>query len=154
MDIKAIPDIVLDVSRAASPARQASAVARLEPGRDAATVVRSSEPHIPNWSVVVSRAASELDAPVQSKPASEAAVPQTSVSHVARGESKKTPAMQFEAFVLQTFVEAMLPKEADGVFGGGTSGDIWRSMLAEHMAAEIARGGGLGIATMIDKAKA
>jgi Rod binding domain-containing protein len=53
---------------------------------------------------------------------------------------------QLEAFVLQTFVEAMLPKSAESVFGKGTAGGIWKSMLAERLADEIARNGGLGIA--------
>jgi Rod binding domain-containing protein len=53
---------------------------------------------------------------------------------------------QLEAFVLQTFVEAMLPKNAESVFGKGTAGGIWKSMLAERLADEIARNGGLGIA--------
>lgn len=56
---------------------------------------------------------------------------------------------QFEAFVLQSFIEEMLPKSADSVFGGGVAGDYWRSMLAEKMAGEVADRGGIGIAKMI-----
>ena len=37
----------------------------------------------------------------------------------------------FEAFVLQSFIQEMLPKKAEGVYGSGIAGDIWRSMLAE-----------------------
>ncbi len=32
---------------------------------------------------------------------------------------------KFEAFVLQMFVETMLPKDAEDVFGKGTAGSIW-----------------------------
>lgn len=58
-------------------------------------------------------------------------------------------AQEFEAFVLQSFIEAMLPKKAGSVFGGGTAGEIWRSMLAEQVAKEVARSGGVGIAELI-----
>jgi hypothetical protein len=56
---------------------------------------------------------------------------------------------QFEAFVLQSFLQAMLPKHADSVFGRGTAGEIWKSMLAEQLASEIARSGRVGIARQI-----
>ena len=56
---------------------------------------------------------------------------------------------KFEAFFLQTFVDSILPKDADTVFGAGTAGDVWRSMLAEHVAAEIARSSKFGIAERI-----
>jgi hypothetical protein len=53
---------------------------------------------------------------------------------------------QFEAFVLQTFVQSMLPKNATSVFGSGTAGEVWKSMLAEKMGGELARSGQVGIA--------
>lgn len=56
------------------------------------------------------------------------------------------PLRQFEAFVLQTFVQAMLPEDGEAVFGRGTAGSVWKSMLAEHIAGELARSGGIGIA--------
>jgi Rod binding domain-containing protein len=56
---------------------------------------------------------------------------------------------QFEAFVLQSFIETMLPKNAEAVFGKGTAGAIWKSMLAEKLADQISRNGGVGIAQRI-----
>jgi len=56
---------------------------------------------------------------------------------------------QFEAFVLQTFVQAMLPKHADGVFGRGLPGEVWKSMMAEVLAKELAESGRAGIAKQI-----
>jgi Rod binding domain-containing protein len=56
---------------------------------------------------------------------------------------------EFEAFVLQTFLQSMLPKNATHVFGKGTAGEVWKSMLAEKLAAEIARSGELGLATRL-----
>jgi hypothetical protein len=53
---------------------------------------------------------------------------------------------KFEAVVLQSFIEAMLPQQAEKVFGKGTAGSIWRSMLAEQLGNQLARSGGVGIA--------
>lgn len=56
---------------------------------------------------------------------------------------------EFEAFVLQSFIQEMLPKKADGVYGSGIAGDIWRSMLAEKLAFEVTERGGIGIADQV-----
>lgn len=68
--------------------------------------------------------------------------------------SALTPAQKFEAFVLQSFVELMLPKEAENVYGSGIAGGYWKSMMAEQMATQLAKTGKLGVADIIDKAKA
>jgi len=60
---------------------------------------------------------------------------------------------KFEAFVLQMFVEAMLPKDAEEVFGKGSAGNIWRSMMAEQIGNEIAKGKGVGIAQQLAKSR-
>lgn len=52
----------------------------------------------------------------------------------------------FEAMVLQTFIQNMLPKDAEGVYGKGLAGDMWKSQLAEHLAGVVADDGGIGIA--------
>jgi len=56
---------------------------------------------------------------------------------------------QFEAFVLQSFIEEMMPKNADSVFGGGLSGGYWKSMLSEKLAEVMAQQGDIGIAHYI-----
>ncbi len=66
--------------------------------------------------------------------------------------SKQTEAFrQFESFILQSFIETMLPKNAESVFGSGTAGGVWKSMLAEKLADQISRSGGIGIAQRIAK---
>lgn len=52
----------------------------------------------------------------------------------------------FEAMVLTQFVDAMMPKDSAAVFGSGTGGQIWASMMAEQIAAKVADAGGIGIA--------
>lgn len=64
---------------------------------------------------------------------------------------------QFEASILRNFVEGMLPKSADSVYGEGTAGNVWRSMQADFMSQELAKSGGIGIAATLaklDEAKA
>jgi len=61
----------------------------------------------------------------------------------------KSPGEKFEAMILTQFVETMLPDDAEMVFGKGTSGEIWKSMLAEQVANQLAASGGVGIADMI-----
>lgn len=60
---------------------------------------------------------------------------------------------EFEAFVLQTFIQEMLPKEADNVFGSGIAGDIWKSLLSEKLAFEVAQRGDFGIAELVRGAR-
>lgn len=53
---------------------------------------------------------------------------------------------RFEAMVLQTFVQNMLPREGSAVYGKGMAGDMWKSMMAEQIAGVMAERGGIGIA--------
>ena len=67
--------------------------------------------------------------------------------------AKRTPDAytKFEAFLIQTFVESMMPSDAPDVFGSGTAGKVWKSMLAEHLADEMAKSTSFGIADRIAK---
>ncbi len=53
---------------------------------------------------------------------------------------------RFEAMVLQTFIQNMLPKDTEDVYGKGLAGDMWKSQLAERLADVMADRGGIGIA--------
>jgi hypothetical protein len=59
---------------------------------------------------------------------------------------------QLEAFVLQSFIQSMLPKNAVHVFGKGTAGEVWKSMLAEKLANVIAGSGQVGLANSLQSA--
>ena len=48
--------------------------------------------------------------------------------------------------MLNSFVGELLPKDASSVFGQGTAGEMWRSMLAEQVSLQIAKSGKLGLA--------
>lgn len=58
---------------------------------------------------------------------------------------------KFEAFVLQTFIQEMMPENTESVFGKGFAGDVWKSMLAEKMAEVVAKHGGIGIADLLEQ---
>jgi hypothetical protein len=53
---------------------------------------------------------------------------------------------KFEAFILQSFIQSMLPESSETSYGSGTAGEVWRSLAAEQMGKTIADAGGLGIA--------
>ena len=53
--------------------------------------------------------------------------------------------VEFEASILKTFVDAILPKDETDVYGQGSAGDIWKSMLADQIAKQIAKSGAFGI---------
>jgi Rod binding domain-containing protein len=119
-------DIVLDVARAADPDKYRAAVERLARLRATADV---SAPQATGFNVPSPPSGPHLaaGAPTQSR--------------------RRLDAYgQFEAFVLQSFLQSMLPHNATNVFGKGSAGEFWRSMLAERMGEELARSGQVGIA--------
>jgi hypothetical protein len=127
-------DIVLGVALAADPQKYRAAAARLqrlgEAAGDFETVVRAAgEPR-------------RTGAP----PAASASVAAATPARPTRGGGNGDVFTQLEAFVLQSFIQSMLPKSSEHTFGKGFAGDVWKSMLAEQLAGEIARSGRLGLA--------
>jgi hypothetical protein len=66
----------------------------------------------------------------------------------AAGQAGKPPDAfaQLEAFVLQSFIQTMLPKNSQSFFGKGTAGEVWKSMMAEKLGAQIASSNQVGLA--------
>jgi flagellar protein FlgJ len=134
-------DIVLDVLNAADPARAEAAAARLSALSAAAPSSASDD------------FAKALDTAAQAStpaPASVAGLPAARARLLNKGlfaaQKAKNAEVEFEATLLNNFVGEMLPKDAPGVFGQGTAGDVWRSMLGDQIAHQIAKSGELGIA--------
>jgi hypothetical protein len=71
----------------------------------------------------------------------------------ANAEKARQAHQEFEAYILQTFVESMLPKEAENTYGKGSAGSIWKSMLAEQIGAQLSKAGGIGIADKLLNAR-
>lgn len=118
MAISPPSDIVLDVARAAGPADIAEARAAL-----AKRAGGASAPFTVSETPMLSR---------------------TAADKAQSGDATKFK--RFEAMVLQTFIQNMLPKDTEGVYGKGLAGDMWKSQLAEHIADVMAERGGIGIA--------
>lgn len=57
---------------------------------------------------------------------------------------------EFEAVLLQGFVEAMLPAKAESVFGKGVAADTWKSFFAESIARELANSQQFGLASQLE----
>lgn len=121
MAISPPSDIVLDVAQAVGRTDFEAARARLA---DASAARRSS-----------GAVFSALEGP--SREAPQPAGPQTKTY------------VQFEAMVLRNFMETMLPKENEAVYGKGLAGDMWKSLMAEQLANVVAERGGIGIADRV-----
>ena len=125
MAISPPSDIVMDVARAAEPADVEAARAALLRRAGGAPGAFSVDPSATvDAGSVLSRATADK---------AEAANP-----------AKKF--QRFEAMVLTTFIQNMMPKDTEGVYGKGLAGDMWKSQLAEKVADVMAAHGGIGIA--------
>jgi peptidoglycan hydrolase FlgJ len=133
-------DLVLDVAAAAQPGKLQAATARLEKAR-AENAGEAFQAALAN------AAGSGAPPAAQAQSASAAAAPTTRNAPLIRKDTSQANAMEkFEAYFLQTAIQDMLPKNAEHVFGSGLAGDIWKSMLAEQIAAEMAKSTKFGIA--------
>jgi len=137
-------DIVLGVAKAADPKAYCAAVERLMQAAEETPAASSGEFTTLTETRKAPPARASDAAPPSAQPASS-----TFTGAVRKDQTGSDPYKEFEAFFLQTFVEAMLPKEAESLFGSGPAGAMWKSMLAEHMAREIANGTSFGIAETI-----
>ena len=138
-------DVVLDVLDAADPVAQRAATAKLD-------ALKSSGA---DFAATMDSEATKAAAADQS--AAKVGEAQSGVVNGPPVQVIKKPGpdevyRKFEAFILQTFVETMLPKESEEVFGKGTAGGVWKSMLAEQLGAQLAKGKGIGIARQLASA--
>lgn len=141
------PDIVLGVALAADPQKYRAAVERLRRMSADAAAGANFDPTAFSTSVESARPDTENPAPVSTPPR---------IANLSPRQAGKAGQAfgQLEAFVLQSFIQAMLPKDAQHVFGKGTAGEIWKSMLAEKLGNEIAKSGQIGIAQRLASASA
>jgi flagellar protein FlgJ len=136
MAIKPSSDIILEVLKAADPLRAQAATQRL------AALGAASADAADDFTKV-------LDATEQS-PVGGLRDRLPGVSLDAANDQKAARVqVEFEASILKTFVDAILPKDETNVYGQGTAGDIWKSMLADQIAKQIAKSGAFGISTRL-----
>ncbi|MBN9078622.1 MAG: hypothetical protein BGN87_04080 [Rhizobiales bacterium 65-79] len=140
MAISPPSDIVLDVARAVDPAELAAARTQLaERARAGATKVEF--PDI---------AASEASSPAT---ALKNMAGMRFTGHAGSEKTDQTPKayQKFEAAVLQNFMQSMMPKDSEAVYGKGLAGDMWKSELARQLGTVLSERGGIGIANKLLK---
>jgi hypothetical protein len=126
-------DVILEVASAADPSRATLAAPRLN-------ALDSSNAPSPDFAANLDQAASAANAPPPLLPGAADAL--SYLAAVPGGSDKLGQAKtQFEAMMLNSFVSEMLPKDTGEVFGQGTAGDMWRSMLADQVSTQIANRG-------------
>lgn len=137
MAIQPPSDILLDVANAADPAQVRAASARLAKlAADPAAAAEFNQ-------ALTNVAQKDTSSLASSAPRVEIGAP---TNRIDRAPKNANAAYQkFEAVLLQKFVEAMLPKD-DQLYGDKESADVYRSMMAEQFANQIAKAGGIGIA--------
>jgi flagellar protein FlgJ len=144
MIVTATPDLVLDVIEAADPVTQRAATAKLDALKSSAA----------DFAATMDAEAGKAAAAGADQSAAKVSGAQSGAVNGAPVQVIKAPASgevyrKFEAFILQTFVETMLPKESEELFGKGTAGSVWKSMLAEQLGNQLAKGKGIGIARQL-----
>ena len=148
MTVAPTSDLIADVMAAADPVSQRVAADRLErlaAGQNFATAVDAK---------IETGALQQSGTSAAAGPAGDA--PDDGAGHatmVKTANSDSAVYRKFEAFILQMFVELMLPKDASDVFGKGTAGTVWRSMLAEQIGNEMAKGNGIVIAKQLARGR-
>jgi len=58
---------------------------------------------------------------------------------------------KFEGMMLAQFIDAMMPA-SKGLFGSGTAGSTWRTLLTEKLGTGMAEAGGIGMANRLASA--
>lgn len=142
MSISPPSDLILDVVKAADPDALKTATAKLR------TIARAAHTDAAAFAGELEQV---WDGPVPAIGPSSGLNGQrvAMLNRTALAGDSVSPAQKFEAFVLQQFVESMMPEKSEAVFGEGTAGSIWKSMLAEQIGNQIASAGGIGIAKML-----
>lgn len=147
MAISPPSDLLLDVARAADPGKVREATARL--ARLAADPGAANEGF---GKALAAAGAGKVAAPAGAEAKAPAAPPAGGAAPLrTRTEPALDAYRKFEAVLLQNFVESILPKD-DESFGDAASAGIYRSMMAEQLATQISKAGGIGIAGAIAKA--
>lgn len=139
MSIFPSTDMIADVSRAADPGKVTGAMRRLADAGAARQAHGSGFADAMRATGATRAKEANTPSASRAKPAAPAIV----------ADSGSRAAEELEAFILQGWLEILLPKVEGGAFGSGAAGGVWRSMMAEQMGSELARAGGFGLQRLI-----
>lgn len=145
MGIQPSSDLIVDVINAADPAKAQAMASRLRQasfGTNSAGASGAFDSEMRQVGVPPEMMA------ILGAPSASTGNARTVGQTGAAGTKAKT-LQDFEAMVLSTFVQSMMPTKASSVFGSGTAGDVWRTMLSQNIGGEVAKAGGIGIANRI-----
>ncbi|AQS40924.1 MAG: Flagellar rod assembly protein FlgJ [Candidatus Tokpelaia hoelldobleri] len=133
-------DLILDVAQAVDPLQYRASVEKLSRTRSASATAAE----------MADASFAQLAAIENNTPRQAAAMSDGNMQATETGSRKSAEAYQkFEAFMLQKFVEEMFTTDTPSVFGSGAGSDYWKSLMAEMIAGEVAKGGGIGIASVL-----
>jgi Rod binding domain-containing protein len=130
-------DLVLDVLRAADPNEVQAAQAKLKATR-AAFAANS-----------IAAAGTGFASTVDLLEGAESKSGVRSISTASKSVEMPEEYRKFEASILQNFVNSMMPKDSEEVYGKGSAGEFWQSMMSEQIAEQMSKTGGIGIAEQI-----
>jgi hypothetical protein len=140
--IKTPSDLVLDVAAAAHPAKLREATERLaKTGSET-----SGQAFDEAMQAAAARKTPAAASPARTASAGRQVIPANDDPFKPAPKGQAEALEKFEAFFLQSFIQEILPKDAANVYGSGLAGDVWRSMLAEQIAAQVAHSTKFGIA--------
>ncbi len=134
MAISPPSDLVLDVVRAADPTEVQAAQAKLKANKAAFAANSLAE--------AGAGFGAALD--IVSQPATKAGLGNPAPSK--QMAEMPDEYRKFEASILQNFIGSMLPSDSEQVYGKGSAGEFWKSMMAEQIAEGMSKTGGVGIA--------
>jgi peptidoglycan hydrolase FlgJ len=129
-------DLVLDVVRAADPAEVQAAQAKLKASR-AAFAANSLADSGKGFGAAMD---------IIDTPGTKAGLDRVSGLKKANLAEMPDEYRKFEASILSTFVNSMLPNDSEQVYGKGSAGEFWKGMMAEKISEEMSKSGGIGIA--------
>jgi flagellar protein FlgJ len=129
-------DLLLDVLRAADPARAEAAMKRLGAisGSNSFSIALA-QAKAAEWTP--SPPDQGVGAPSAMHPPHKIAVSQTA------GQS-------FEAAILRPFLDSIFSSSPANAFGSGFAGSSFRGFFLDHVSAQLSRSGSIGIARLID----
>jgi Rod binding domain-containing protein len=130
-------DLVLDVLRAADPTEVQAAQAKLKANR--ASFAANS----------LAAAGTGFTTAVELLEGAESKAGVRNISMSGKAAAMPEEYRKFEASILQNFVNSMMPKDSEEVYGKGSAGEFWQSMMSEQIADQMSKTGGIGIAEQV-----
>ncbi len=141
----------MDVIRAAAPAALSPAAAL--PAAAAGTKGAPASVRGELWAESVktaARTAKETPAPAASSSPAASAAPLRKTPPRHAGPARLRHAFgRLEGTFLQSVLSGVLSAPDGGLYGGGLSGEYWKSLMAQAIAEKIADAGGLGVAASL-----